>query len=427
MSAKRVLIVCYYWPPAGGPGVQRWLKFVTYLGQFGVEPTVFVPENAHYPLTDEAFLSEVPVNVTVVKFPIKEPYRFAKWISKKKTKTISSGIITEKQPSLLEKFMLFIRGNLFIPDARVGWVKPASSFLQQYLAENNIETIVTTGPPHSVHLIGLRLQKAVGVKWIADFRDPWTTIHYHQSLRLTAASAKKHKDLERKVLTSADHVVVTSQGTKKEFSAITKKPITVITNGYDGEYKTPRIPDEKFSLVHIGSLLSNRNPAMLWKVLSALINENAEFAAQLQITLAGAVSEEVKQSLAAFGLSPFLQDEGYVAHQKALQLQQNAQLLLLIEMNRPETKVILPGKLFEYLQAGRPIVALGPEGSDMEAIIAETKTGWFFSYSEEKELQEQLLQCFYDFQQNNLKVAAASIEKYSRKALTETMAHLLKA
>ena len=426
MSAKRVLIICYYWPPAGGPGVQRWLKFVTYLGQFGVEPTVFVPENAHYPLTDEAFLSEVPENVTVVKFPIKEPYRFAKWISKNKTKTISSGIITEKQPSLLEKLMLFVRGNLFIPDARVGWVKPATSFLKQYLKEQEINTIVTTGPPHSLHLIGMQLQKAIGVRWIADFRDPWTTIHYHKSLRLTAASAKKHKALEQEVLTSADEVVVTSAGTKKEFSAITDTPISVITNGYDATEERVPVPDEKFSLVHIGSLLSNRNPEVLWKVLSELNQENADFAEQLQITLAGAVSEEVKQSLDAYGLSSFLKDAGYVAHEKALQMQRNAQVLLLIEMNRPETKVILPGKLFEYLKAGRPILALGPDGSDMEAIISETNTGWFFPYSDEKKLKERLLQCFQDFQQNNLEVSAAKIEKYSRRALTETLAELLR-
>lgn len=425
MSAKKVLIICYYWPPAGGPGVQRWLKFATYLSEFGVEPTVFVPDNAHYPLMDEAFQAEIPKNIKVVRFPIKEPYRFAKWFSKKKTKTISSGIISEKQPSFLERAMLFIRGNLFIPDARVGWVKPASRFLQKYVVEHEIDTIVTTGPPHSLHLIGLRLKMALKVRWVADFRDPWTTIHYHKSLRLTESSAKKHKALEKEVLTQADAIVVTSPGTKKEFSEITPTPITVITNGFEHTSKAPRMLDERFSLVHVGSLLTNRNPTLLWKVISELVQEQPDFASQCHIKLVGAVSKDVISSLDAFGLTKYTEEGGYVTHEEALQLQKSAQVLLLVEMNRPETKAIIPGKLFEYLAAGRPILALGPEGSDIKAIIEETNTGRFFSYSEEGQIKEQLWNYFQKFSDQKLEVDSLNIEKYSRRALTKTMAQLL--
>ncbi|MBL4662638.1 MAG: glycosyltransferase family 4 protein [Flavobacteriaceae bacterium] len=426
MNTKRVLIICYYWPPAGGPGVQRWLKFVKYLGEFGVDPIVFVPDNAHYPIVDRAFEAEIPENVEVIRFPIKEPYRFAKWFSKKKTKTISSGIISEKRPSFLENAMLFIRGNLFIPDARVGWVKPASRFLQKYLTENKIDTIVTTGPPHSLHLIGMQLKQALNVRWIADFRDPWTTIHYHKSLRLTKSSEKKHKALEKEVLTQADAVVVTSPGTKKEFSEITKTPITVITNGYEPISNTTRSPDEKFTLVHIGSLLSSRNPTVLWKVISELVVENSEFAAQCQIKLAGAVSKDVISSLDEFGLTKYVVELGYVSHREALQLQRNAQVLLLIEMNRPETRAIIPGKIFEYLLAKRPILSLGPEGSDIKAIIEETNTGQFFTYTEERLLKNQLWQYFQDYSEMKLEVGSGDIEEYSRRELTKVMAELLK-
>ncbi|MEM7087690.1 MAG: glycosyltransferase family 4 protein [Bacteroidota bacterium] len=425
MSAKRVLIICYYWPPAGGPGVQRWLKFVKYFGEFGIDPIVFVPDNAHYPLIDEAFEAEIPKNIKIIRFPIKEPYRFAKWFSKKKTKSMSSGIISEKAPSFLERAMLFIRGNLFIPDARIGWVKPASRFLQKYLNENEIDTIITTGPPHSLHLIGQRLKRALDIRWVADFRDPWTTIHYHKSLRLTEASARKHKTLERAVLTEADAIVVTSPGTKKEFSEITEKPITVITNGFDNALKAPRRPDEHFTLVHIGSLLTNRNPKVLWKVLAELIETHPEFAAQCRVKLVGAVSEDVLLSLNSYGLTNYTEEGGYVAHEEALQLQKNAQVLLLVEMNRPETKAIIPGKLFEYLSAGRPILALGPAGSDIKTIIDETKTGQFFSYSEERQIKDQIWNYFQDHMQQKLEVDSASIEKYSRRALTKEMAQLL--
>jgi hypothetical protein len=167
---KKVLIITYYWPPAGGPGVQRWLKFVKYLPDFGVEPVVYAPLNPHYPLQDASLEQEVPNGVEVIKQKILEPYSVSKLISRKQTTTISSGIIAEEEKqSLLQKMMLFIRGNLFIPDARVLWVKPSVKFLKDYLQKNNIDTIITTGPPHSLHLIGLELQKKLPVKWIADF------------------------------------------------------------------------------------------------------------------------------------------------------------------------------------------------------------------------------------------------------------------
>lgn len=435
MAMKRVLIICYYWPPAGGPGVQRWLKFVKYFQDFGVTPIVFAPAGAYYPLQDDSLVAEVPKGVEVIRFPVKEPYRFAKWVSKKKTRTMSSGIISEGSPSFLEKLMLFVRGNFFIPDARVGMVKPALEFLRDFLSQTTIDTIITTGPPHSTHLIGLRLRKELDIPWIADFRDPWTTIHYHRYLNLTKSSAKKHKALEREVLNTADAIVVTSPTTKKEFAASTRKPISVITNGYDisdlfsetsvvgGEIR--RIPDTEFTMVHIGSLLSNRNPIVLWKVLSELIDSYPKFAAKCRIKLVGARSKEVIMSLFEFGLEHHFDDSGYVSHSEAMQLQRNAQVLLLVEMDRSETKAIIPGKLFEYLYARRPIIALGPEGSDIEGIINETRSGRFFNYSEKEQLKEQLLQYFDDYLNDNLNVASVHIEKYSRRELTKKMAEIV--
>jgi len=196
--SKKVLIVTYYWPPAGGPGVQRWLKFVKYLPENGVEPIVYCPQNPNYPLLDETLIKEVNSNIT-------------------------------------EKLMLYVRGNFFIPDARKNWVKPSVKYLSKYVKENGVDTIITTGPPHSLHLIGLQLKQKLDVKWLADFRDPWTTIGYHKQLKLTKGSKAKHKNLEKTVLNTADVITVTSNNTKKEFEAITNQPITVITNGYDVE------------------------------------------------------------------------------------------------------------------------------------------------------------------------------------------------
>tara|TARA_R110002049_G_scaffold306635_1_gene505449 strand:+ start:25523 stop:26830 length:1308 start_codon:yes stop_codon:yes gene_type:complete len=426
MARKKVLIITYYWPPAGGPGVQRWLKFVKYLPDFNIEPVVYIPENPNYPLIDESLSTEVSKSLTILKQPIKEPYKLASFFSKQKSKTISKGIISEnKKQSFLEKAMLFIRGNFFIPDARVGWVKPSFAYLSEYIQKEGIETIITTGPPHSLHLIGLQLKDKLGVKWLADFRDPWTTIGYHKQLKLTNRAQNKHKALEASVLNTADKIIVTSHVTKTEFSKITQKPISVITNGYDRESVENTTLDTKFSLAHIGSLLSKRNPEILWKILSDLVQENQEFSKDLQLNLVGAVSEDVLKSIENHGLSTFLNKIDYVSHKEAIQFQRKSQVLLLIEIDSETTKCIIPGKLFEYMVSNRPIIGIGPEGSDVETIIKETNTGHYFYYNDYNNLKSTLLNHYKVFQNNNLQSQPIGLQRYSRKALTESLSKLL--
>jgi hypothetical protein len=423
---KRVLIITYYWPPAGGPGVQRWLNFVKYFKEFGIEPIVYIPENPHYPLIDKSFISEVPVDIEILKHPVKEPYKIAGILSKKKTKQISSGIITKKKQSFIEKLLLFVRGNFFIPDARIGWVKPSVKFLKEYISNNKIDTVITSGPPHSLHLIGMQLKADCNLSWIADFRDPWTTIHYHKSLRLTPSSIRKHKELEAKVLNNADKIVVTSPTTKSEFEMITETPISVITNGYEISTPIKSILDLKFSIAHVGSLLSERNPKVMWKVLSELSSEEKEFKNDLNLKFAGALSNDVLASIETYGLKDNCTLLGYISHKEALQIQHNAQILLLLEINSSNTKAIIPGKLFEYLAARRPIIALGPQGSDIKAIIEETNSGVFFNHYEEDELKKTILDMYNQYKKESLKIDSLNIEKYSRRELTNKMAFLIK-
>src|SRR5690606_21857485 len=197
-------------------------------------PVVYVPENPHYPLIDESLKTEIPRNLEIIKKPIFEPYSLASLLSKKGTEKISSGLIPdEDKQGLLQKTMLYIRGNFFVPDARKFWIKPSVEFLLEYLEEQKIKTVITTGPPHSLHLIGLGLKEELNIRWVADFRDPWTSIGYHDQLKLTEKSKEIHKDLEKKVLHGADQIITTSYTTKNEFRDITTTPISVITNGYD--------------------------------------------------------------------------------------------------------------------------------------------------------------------------------------------------
>lgn len=425
MDKKKVLIITYYWPPAGGPGVQRWLKFVKYLPDFNIEPIVYCPENPNYPLIDKSLITDVAKDLTVIKQPIKEPYKIASIFSKK-SKTISKGIIpVEKKQSFIEKAMLYVRGNFFIPDARKNWVKPSVAFLYNYIKTNAIQTIITTGPPHSLHLIGLQLQQRLDVKWISDFRDPWTTIGYHKQLKLTEASKAKHKTLEHEVLNAADEIVVTSNNTKVEFETITNKPITVITNGYDVEKVKTQELDTKFSISHIGSLLSKRNPLVLWKVLKALVEEEKGFAEDLEINFVGAVSDSILKTITSYKLDSYVENRGYVPHKEAIMYQKKSQILLLVEIDSEETKSIIPGKLFEYMVSQRPIIALGPKDSDVEIIINKTNTGKYFDYNNYKELKELLKVHYIAFKKNDLKIQPINLQNYSRKKLTETLSKLI--
>jgi hypothetical protein len=422
---KKVLIITYYWPPAGGPGVQRWLKFVKYLPEFGIAPIVYCPENATYPLQDNSLINDVSSGITIIKEPIKEPYKLAGLFSKK-SKTISKGIIKdEKRQGIVEKLMLYIRGNYFIPDARKSWIKPSVAFLENYIKTNQIDTIITTGPPHSLHLIGLDLKLKFDLKWIADFRDPWTTIGYHKKLRLTETSKEKHLQLESKVLKTADDIIVTSFNTKRAFSTKTTKPITVITNGFDDETVKIEGLDNKFTLAHIGSLLSERNPQILWQVLSELTNENSAFSKYFELILVGAVGESILESLALYGLKTHTNLVGYISHGEALIYQRKAQVLLLIEINHNDTKAIIPGKIFEYFNAKRPIIAVGPDGSDVESIIHHSNAGHYYLYNEKEALKQCILNHFNAYLENKLHSKAINIEQYHRRNLTNQLSGLL--
>jgi hypothetical protein len=423
---KKALIITYYWPPAGGPGVQRWLKFVKYLPEFEVHPYVYIPQNPSYPIVDLSLLDEVPKRATIIRRRIREPYRFAKFLSRSSTKTISSGVIPKKKKqSLVQRLMLYVRGNYFIPDARNAWVNPSIAYLQEYIHKHHIKTVITTGPPHSLHLIGLGLKEQSDIKWIADFRDPWTTIGYHKKLKLSKSSTRKHNRLEKNVLETADCIIVTSENTKKEFEAKTNQNIAVITNGYDEQHLPQTRKDDKFTLSHIGSLLSERNPKNLWLVLQELIKDNADFESHFQLKLIGVVSHDVLKEIYSHGLKEYVNIVGYLNHNEALMQQRNSQVLLLVEIDSEDTKAIIPGKLFEYMVSETPILAIGPKESDVECILKSTNTGTYFYYDAKAELKSQILMYFKAYQKNELSTQPIGLKPYSRKELTRKLSELI--
>lgn len=426
---QKVLIVSYYWPNAGGPGVQRWLKFTKYLPDNGYLPVVYVPENPAYPILDDSLEQQVGEHVIVLKNKIREPYgMLQRFLGKNKSNALSSGMIPNaRKQTKLDKILLWIRGNVFIPDPRASWVNPSVRFLKAYLKQHpEITKVITTGPPHSMHLIGLKLKKQLpNIKWVADFRDPWTTITYHKELKLTKYAQNKHLKLERSVLQQADHIVVTSKGTKREFEQITPVPISIITNGYDVVNVGKVALSEKFTLAHIGSFLANRNPRILWKAIAELRKENQEFKADFRLTLAGKISNDILETIEEFGLLECCDNLGYIDTTQALIQMRKAQVLLLVEIDSLDTQCIIPGKLFEYMAAERPILAIGPEDADFYDIVTQTNSGKCALYCEKEKVREILLEYYALYRQQNLKVAAMGLQYYSRSRLTSRLAGVL--
>lgn len=420
----KVLIITYYWVPAGGSGVQRWLKFVKYLRDFNIEPVVYTVDEAKYPIVDESLANDVPKGIKVLKKAIWEPNDFLSIFKKKGAKT-SAGFLNPN-PTFFGKILQYIRANYFIPDARKYWIKPSVKYLEKYLSENKIDAIITTGPPHSLHLIGLHLKKKTNVKWIADFRDPWTDIDYFHQLPLTKRAIKKHHQLEKQVLKNADASLVVGKTMKLNYKAFSKN-IHVVTNGYDSQWNLDNqtILDLKFSITHIGLMNADRNPKTLWKALAELSEENIDFKNDLEIKLIGKLSDDVTNDLKKYQLKN-VSKINYVPHKQVQQYQRNSQVLLLAVNNVPSAKGIITGKIFEYLQAKRPILAIGPEDGDLAEILVQTNAGIIVDFNEKERLKKAISDLYKKYKQNSLTVSSINIEQYHRKGLTKQLSVILK-
>lgn len=430
-AIKKILIITYYWPPAGGPGVQRWLKFAKYLPEFGWKPTVFIPENPSYPLLDESLEKDVPKDLEIIKTKIWEPYQLAEKLNKSNKKFKAGQFDVGQNQSWKSKFSIWIRGNFFIPDARIFWVKPSIKYLKKYLSENHFDALVTTGPPHSLHLIGLGLKKEFPqLKWISDFRDPWTEISYYKHLKLTKSSDKKHRDLEQKVFKTADITLATSFTDAENFRKNGAKAIC-ITNGFDSEASTAfNIPGEygqkKFTLSYVGVLEQLRNPEILWKVLDEIITENEGFANDFELKFAGRIDDKILDYLNSLKLKNSIKNLGYLSHDKALQEMANSELLLITNFPQQSSKGIIPGKIFEYLATGKQILSFGPKDADVATILEETKAGKHFDYSEKEKVKDFIFNQYLNWKSGKTNDNPSSIEQYSRKNLTKTLSQVLK-
>lgn len=447
---KRLLIISYYWPPTGGSGVQRWVKFAKYLPSQGWQPVVYTPENPERLAVDSSLLSEIPDCAEILKTPIREPYnayrRFLKLFSRSGGSSLqemsaahtppgtaagpSTGEINpinNQKKGALKKLAVMLRGNLFVPDPRVGWVRPSVKYLKEYLKEHPVDAIVTTGPPQSMHLIGLGLKKALGAgcpEWIVDFRDPWTQMFYFKHLGLLPLARWKHQRLEQKVLDGADGIIAVTPRVQADFQARTRTPVELITNGFDEEDFSAEAPvGEKFTLVHTGLFAADGNPENLWDVLSAKCLKDEEFASKMEVRLAGKVDAEIMKSLQDKCL-PFV-NLGYLPHRSSVAELKAASIALLPLRKEPEYSKVLPGKIFECLACRRPVLGIGQSDGAAADVLRQTGAGEMFDWDNICDVRAFVDTQWEMFLRGERAPLDSDISRYERKTLTRQLVKIL--
>lgn len=419
---NKVAILTYYWPPAGGPGVQRWLKFVRYLPDFGYTPFVITvsPEYAEYPLKDASLEADVHPDARIF---LTRSGGFYDWYKRlTKSEVPYSGFVNEKEPDFLQKTARFVRGNFFLPDARRGWNRFAYAKAKEVVSKYGIKKLVTTGPPMSTHLVGKRLKRELGLVWIADFRDPWTGIYYYDRMYPTFLARKIDGSLERSVLDGADRIITVSPSLAEELSSksatLSGRDVEVIPNGYDEAdfaFETPR--SRMFTVTYTGTLASAYTLDAFIEAVSRLSREGAV----LRLRFVGKVEENMREKLET--LDAEKEFIPFVPHAEAVRYMKEASVLLLVIPNLPGNKGNLTGKLFEYIGSGSPILALAPPDGDAASIIEKTGAGDVFDYTDAEGVYRYLKRLMSD--SGNIRSATAS--EYSRKALAGKLKEILDA
>ncbi len=426
------MIVTYYWPPSGGSGVQRWLKFAKYLPHYGWTPFVLTPESPSFTIKDESLIKDVPSETNVHKLPIWEPYdlflKLSRWVGGKDLK--QTDFISTGRKSGFRQISAWIRGNFFIPDARIFWVKPAVRFLEGFMKNDGIETIISTGPPHSIHLIGLRLKKKnPGLKWIADFRDPWSEWDLLDTLSLTDRARRKHVSLEHRVLLSANRVITISLYHVRRFEALGGRRVDLITNGFDeDDFKgVKKIRTNRFTLAHVGMVDELRDPRPVMEAVRELCRVDPDFASRVSIKFIGQVNSAFKGYIGSIDeLSDCTSFTDHLPHRQLLKLYGETDVQLLILAHTVIAPGNLPGKFFEYLASGNPILAVGPVQGDAAEILRQTKAGEIFERSDKAGLKACLVR-LYDRWKKGETEDQRNIVSFTRKNLTSQLIKLLES
>ena len=419
---KKVLIISYYWPPSGGSGVQRWLKFSKFLPKYGIKPYIYTPKNPTIELNDNELTKQISNDVTVWKKKIYEPYSIKNIFFKKSKKTETSGVISKSRFGYIFNW---IRGNLFIPDPKVLWIKPSINYLEKKIIENSIDTIISTGPPHSMHLIALALKNKLNLKWIADFRDPWSELDMLNEFHLTKSSINRHKSLESQVLKKCDICLTVSEKWLKMFSELGARNVKLVTNGFDEEdFKdSTETSEDKFVIGHFGLINHLRNPIMLWNALNQICKKNKDFSSKLEIRLSGNIDLNILSMMENFKyLKGKIKNLGYLSHSEVIRQYNKANVLLLLLFNSESGEGNYPGKLFEYFATQKPIISFGPTESDTKNLLSNFGKSFYHSYSDSLESVTKSIEILFKKEYNSQKY---DTKKYNRSYLTKKLSDII--
>lgn len=430
---NKVLIIAYYWPPSGGSGVQRWLKFVKYLPEFGWKPYVFTPENPSYAIRDESLLKDVPLEAEIIRYPIWEPYdAFLKLSSvfdgRKKAASAGTAMVPTKRKTLFQRVSTWIRANLLVPDPRVFWVKPSAIFLQDFIRKEEIRHIITTGPPHSLHLIGYALKtKFPDITWFADFRDPWSEWGFLDSLGVGARARVAHRRAEQKVLRKCDRVLTITPFYQRQFAALSGRDVTLLTNGFDeDDFRSLRISRPlKFTIRHVGTVNEKCDPRPFIHALNTLINHDEAFRNDVRLDFVGDVHPQFREFVeslpAVRAVTTFTPP---VPHRELIDLYGMSSVLLLVLTGYKDAEGYMPGKLFEYIATGLPILGIGPEAGDAAALLSESGSGEMIDDSATGRITSALQLAHHVWQQGQTGLQR-SVTRYSRRRITMQLSELL--
>ena len=404
--------------------MQRWLKFAKYLPEAGWEPVIFTPENPDFDLKDETLEQDISSQLEVIKFPIWEPYQLFSKI-KGKSKTHPGRLLEQKDRGFLEKSAIWMRANLLVPDPRVFWVKPSVKFLTDLVKSGQFQAIITTGPPHSLHLIGLELKRKTGIFWLADFRDPWSQWEFLDTLPMSFLVRKKHENLEQSVLKTADVITTISPTFQRDLNKIAGREIKLLTNGYDpSDIPQDFKPREKTAghmhLVYSGIIDSIRNPMHILEAMKIEFSEKNE---DVKMTFVGNVSESVREFVQTDSwLSARVHFAGYVSHREVFGFYEHADALVLILTDTKNAQGNIPGKLFEYLATGIPVLALGDPKGDSATILHNSGSGSVIAHTDSDAIRKRLREVF---ESDKRDTGSGNLEKYSRKNLSIQLAKIL--
>ena len=426
---KRVLIITYYWPPSGGAGVQRWLKFSKYLPDFDWEPVILTvePEKASYAQWDKTLEEDVSDGLKVYHTTSFEPYAVYQMLSSKK-EIPYGGFSNEGKPSRFQKISRFIRGNFFLPDPRRGWNIFAVKAAKRIIVEQQIDIVITTGPPHSTHLVGRKLKNDLGIRWCADFRDPWTDIYYYENLYHTQWAKQLDRKMEQSVLSGADAVITVSHHIRELFrSKVAKADVDkfhVISNGYDHvDFDgIERQASDRFTITYTGTVAPIYRTEIFAKAVAHFKQQVKE---PFRILFVGKVDQHILSVFQEHGLEEELDLINYVPHNESVSYMVNASVLLLLIPDVVNNKGIVTGKFFEYLAAGNPILGLGPEDGEVAELLRETGAGVLFSPERMESIEQQLIRYFELYKTGTLRNRNSTIESFSRKALSGKLAEVL--